>query len=77
MFLSFSLCSESLLQINDELNSCFTRYDRHMKNRQAVMNPQHPKNGEEMTSFNPLPPPVSETERDSTHLIQVLVMCVG
>lgn len=26
---------ESLLQINDELNSCFTRYDRHLKNRQA------------------------------------------
>ncbi|XP_003392158.2 PREDICTED: TOM1-like protein 2, partial [Amphimedon queenslandica] len=27
---------ESLLQINDELNGCFTRYDRHMKNRKAA-----------------------------------------
>ena len=54
--LSLSL-TESLLQINDELNSCFTRYERHMKNRQAVINPLQPKNGEEDTSFAPLPPP--------------------
>ena len=33
----FFMFSESLLQINDELNTSFTRYDRHMKNRQAVL----------------------------------------
>ena len=54
------LFSESLLQINDELNSCFTRHGRHMKNRQAVLNPSQ-SNNETVTSFSPLPEaPVSQ-----------------
>ncbi len=63
------LFSESLLQINDELNSCFTRHDRHMKNRQAVLNPSQ-SNSEAITSFSPLPEvPVSqETVNNFTHI---------
>jgi hypothetical protein len=44
---------ESLLQINDELNSSFTRYDRHMKNRQALKQP---------SSTAAAPPPSTVTD---------------
>lgn len=54
---------ESLLQINDELNTSFTRYDRHMKNRQAVL--QQPQQVSE-DNVTPLFVPLTSDPQDTS-----------
>ena len=53
---------------DDELNGCFTRYDRHMKNRQAAA-----QNGGNETSFTEpsaaLPPPVVSKQEKLLHYL--------
>ena len=63
-------CLESLLQINDELNGCFTRYDRHMKNRKAAT---ANVSGNETSFIDPvvdLPPPIVREK-----LILIIICC--